>query len=175
MSTSTNARVSTSPSTSTRASMSTDLRLVRPPTRLGRAARNLPFTASITTATARRVLQQIVHDRGSVALILAIPCMLMVLLKLMFDGSGDAFERIGPQVFGIFPLIVMYLVASVSTLRERTSGTAERLLTMPVQRLDIVLGTVSRSASWPCSRPSCRRCCPWVRWGWRSRARRTCS
>ncbi|MGW7050661.1 ABC transporter permease [Streptomyces sp. NPDC054887] len=102
--------------------------------------RQLPFTPSITVATAHRVLQQFSRDRGSTALVLAIPCMLMVLLKLMFDHSGGSFDRVGPQVFGIFPVIVMYLVGSVSTLRERTSGTAERLLTLPVQRLDIVLG-----------------------------------
>ncbi|MFE1034450.1 ABC transporter permease [Streptomyces sp. NPDC058807] len=100
----------------------------------------LPFSPGITTATAVRVLQQISRDRGSTALLLGIPCMLMVLLKLMFHDSEETFERVGPQVFGIFPVIVMYLVASVSTLRERTSGTAERLLTMPVRRLDIVLG-----------------------------------
>ncbi|MET9373205.1 ABC transporter permease [Streptomyces sp. NPDC003035] len=102
--------------------------------------RTLPFTPSITAATAQRVLQQISRDRGSTALMLVIPCMLMVLLKLMFHDAEESFERIGPQVFGIFPVIVMYLVASVSTLRERTSGTAERLLTLPVQRLDIVFG-----------------------------------
>ncbi|WP_320779906.1 ABC transporter permease [Streptomyces sp. CRN 30] len=103
-------------------------------------ARPLPFTPSITAATAHRVLQQFSRDRGSAALILVIPCMLMVLLKFMFDHSAGSFQRIGPQVFGIFPLIVMYLVGSVATLRERTSGTAERLLTLPVRPLDIVLG-----------------------------------
>jgi ABC-2 type transport system permease protein len=101
---------------------------------------SLPFTPSITVATAHRVLQQFSRDRGSAALVLAIPCMLMLLLKLMFDRSEGSFERIGPQVFGIFPVIVMYLVGSVATLRERTSGTAERLLTLPVRQLDIVLG-----------------------------------
>ncbi|MGW7065435.1 ABC transporter permease [Streptomyces sp. NPDC054855] len=105
-----------------------------------RLADRLPFSPTITGATAVRVLQQISRDKGSTALLLGIPCMLMVLLKLMFHDSEDSFERVGPQVFGIFPVIVMYLVASVSTLRERTTGTAERLLTMPVRRLDIVLG-----------------------------------
>ncbi|MET9680150.1 ABC transporter permease [Streptomyces coeruleorubidus] len=105
-----------------------------------RVAERLPFSPTITGATAVRVLQQISRDKGSTALLLAILCMLMVLLKLMFHDSEATFERVGPQVFGIFPVIVMYLVASVSTLRERTTGTAERLLTMPVQRLDIVLG-----------------------------------
>ncbi|MGW0537009.1 ABC transporter permease [Streptomyces sp. NPDC003032] len=103
-------------------------------------AERLPFSPTITGATAVRVLQQVSRDRGSTALVLGIPCMLMVLLKLMFHTSEPTFERVGPQVFGIFPVIVMYLVASVSTLRERTTGTAERLLTMPVRRLDIVLG-----------------------------------
>jgi ABC-2 type transport system permease protein len=103
-------------------------------------ADRLPFSPTITGATAVRVLHQISRDRGSTALLLGIPCMLMVLLKLMFHGSEATFQRVGPQVFGIFPVIVMYLVASMSTLRERTTGTAERLLTMPVRRLDIVLG-----------------------------------
>ncbi|MEU7133739.1 ABC transporter permease [Streptomyces sp. NPDC046261] len=86
------------------------------------------------------MLQQLSRDRGSVALMLVIPCMLMVLLKLMFHDADETFERVGTRVFGVFPVVVMYLVASVSTLRERTSGTAERLLTLPVQRLDIILG-----------------------------------
>ncbi|MDI3405572.1 ABC transporter permease [Streptomyces cavernicola] len=107
---------------------------------LGRLVERLPFSPTITAATAVRVLHQISRDKGSTALLLGIPCMLMVLLKLMFHDSESSFERIGPQVFGIFPVIVMYLVASMSTLRERTTGTAERLLTMPVRRLDIVLG-----------------------------------
>ncbi|GGL62778.1 transport permease protein [Streptomyces fumigatiscleroticus] len=107
---------------------------------LARMRDRLPFSPTITRATAVRVLQQISRDRGSTALLLGIPCMLMVLLKLMFHDAEPVFERVGPQVFGIFPVIVMYLVASVSTLRERTTGTAERLLTMPVRRLDVVLG-----------------------------------
>ncbi|MEU8956013.1 ABC transporter permease [Streptomyces sp. NPDC048518] len=105
-----------------------------------RLAERLPFSPTITGATTVRVLQQVSRDKGSTALLLGIPCMLMVLLKLMFHDSEATLQRVGPQVFGVFPVIVMYLVASVSTLRERTTGTAERLLTMPVRRLDIVLG-----------------------------------
>ena len=40
----------------------------------------------------------------------------------------------------MFPFIVMFLVTSVTTLRERGSGTLERLLTMPMGRLDFLLG-----------------------------------
>ena len=34
----------------------------------------------------------------------------------------------------------MFLVTSVATLRERTSGTLERLLTMPIAKLDLLVG-----------------------------------
>ncbi len=40
----------------------------------------------------------------------------------------------------MFPFIVMFLVTSVTTLRERSSGTLERLLTMPMGKLDFLLG-----------------------------------
>jgi ABC-2 type transport system permease protein len=37
-------------------------------------------------------------------------------------------------------MIVMFLVTSVATLRERTSGTLERLLTMPLAKADLLFG-----------------------------------
>ena len=40
----------------------------------------------------------------------------------------------------MFPFIVMFLVTSVTTLRERSSGTLERLLSMPMAKLDLLLG-----------------------------------
>jgi ABC-2 type transport system permease protein len=61
----------------------------------------------------------------------------------MFDGQGqpgDMFDRFGPGLLAMFPFIVMFLVTSVTTLRERSSGTLERLLTMPMGRLDFLLG-----------------------------------
>lgn len=81
-----------------------------------RVAERLPFSPTTTGATAVRVLLQICRDKGRTALLPAITCMLMVLLKLMFHDSEATFERVGFQVFGICPVIVMYLVASVSTL-----------------------------------------------------------
>jgi ABC-2 type transport system permease protein len=47
---------------------------------------------------------------------------------------------IGAPLLGIFPFIVMFLITSVTTLRERSSGTLERLLAMPIGKLDILLG-----------------------------------
>jgi len=40
----------------------------------------------------------------------------------------------------VFPFVVMFLVTSVTTLRERRSGTLERLLAMPLGKLDLVGG-----------------------------------
>ncbi|GAA4851985.1 ABC transporter permease [Kitasatospora terrestris] len=93
-----------------------------------------------TLATARRVLAQLRHDPRTIALLLVVPCLLLVLLKYMFDAQPGTFDRIGPALLGVFPLMVMFLVTSVAMLRERTTGTLERLLTMPLGKLDLLLG-----------------------------------
>ena len=41
---------------------------------------------------------------------------------------------------GLFPLVSMFLVTSITMLRERTSGTLERLLALPLAKLDLLLG-----------------------------------
>lgn len=97
------------------------------------------MTASITLATARRVLDQLRHDRRTVALLLVFPAVLMALLRYVFDQEA-AFDRIAPALLGIFPFVVMFLVTSVATLRERSSGTLERLMTMPMGRGDFLFG-----------------------------------
>lgn len=93
-----------------------------------------------TLATAQRVLTQLRHDPRTIALLIVVPCLLLVLLKYMFDGQPAVFDRVGAPLLGMFPLIVMFLVTSVATLRERSSGTLERLLTMPLAKLDLLLG-----------------------------------
>ena len=93
-----------------------------------------------TLATSRRVLAQLRHDPRTLALLLVVPCVLIVLLKYVFDGEPQVFDRIGAPLLGIFPMIVMFLVTSVATLRERTSGTLERLLTMPLAKADLLFG-----------------------------------
>jgi ABC-2 type transport system permease protein len=92
-----------------------------------------------TLATARRVLSQLRHDRRTLALLIVVPCVLMALLAWVFEGT-QTFDHIGAPLLGIFPFVVMFLVTSVATLRERTSGTLERLLTMPIGKLDFLLG-----------------------------------
>jgi ABC-2 type transport system permease protein len=95
---------------------------------------------SITLAVARRVLLQLRRDHRSVALLLLVPCVLLVLLWWMFDGDSATFNTLGPPLLAMFPFIVMFLVTSVTTLRERSSGTLERLLSMPMAKLDLLLG-----------------------------------
>lgn len=97
------------------------------------------MNAQLTFATAARVLGQIRHDRRTVALLLVVPCLLMGIIAWMFDGT-PVIDQMGPLLLGIFPMFVMFLVTSVATLRERQSGTLERLMTTPIRRGDFVLG-----------------------------------
>ncbi|MGW1194610.1 ABC transporter permease [Streptomyces sp. NPDC002536] len=98
------------------------------------------MNATRTVATARRVLAQLRHDPRTIAMLLVVPCVLLALLRYMFDQQPQLFDRVGAALLGIFPLLVMFLVTSVAMLRERTTGTLERLLTMPLGRLDLLLG-----------------------------------
>ncbi len=92
-----------------------------------------------TFATSGRVLRQIRHDPRTIALLLVVPCVLMGLLAWIYDGT-PTFNKIGAPLLGVFPFVVMFLVTSVATLRERTTGTLERLLTMPLGKGDLIGG-----------------------------------
>jgi ABC-2 type transport system permease protein len=97
------------------------------------------MSPAVTLATARRVLAQLRHDHRTLAMLIVVPCVLLGLLAWIFDGTRT-FDSIGAPLLGIFPFVVMFLVTSVATLRERTSGTLERLLTMPIAKLDLLVG-----------------------------------
>ncbi|WP_329021876.1 ABC transporter permease [Streptomyces sp. NBC_00690] len=98
------------------------------------------MSISRTLATAARVLRQLRHDRRSIALMVLVPCVMLFLLRYVFDASPRTFDSIGAALLGIFPLITMFLVTSIATLRERTSGTLERLLAMPLGKGDLITG-----------------------------------
>ncbi len=93
-----------------------------------------------TMATARRILRQLSHDHRSVALIFLVPVILMSLLFWLYIDLEAVFDRIAPALLGIFPFTIMFLITSITTLRERTNGTLERVLVTPVAKLDIILG-----------------------------------
>jgi ABC-2 type transport system permease protein len=98
------------------------------------------MSAANTLATAKRVLLQIRHDPRTIALLLAVPSLLLVLLYFVFEGQPHTFQTIGAPLCGLFPFIIMFLITSIAMLRERTTGTLERLMTMPLGRADILFG-----------------------------------
>jgi ABC-2 type transport system permease protein len=59
-------------------------------------------------------------------------------------GSADmkTIDRFGPIMIGVFVFFFVFLIAGVSFLRERTTGTLERLLSTPLKRWEIVIGYV---------------------------------
>ena len=92
-----------------------------------------------TVVTAGRVLAQLRADRRTIALMLVVPCVLIGLLAWIFQDT-PVFDALGAPLLGVFPFVVMFIVTSVATLRERTSGTLERLLTTPMGKGDFMLG-----------------------------------
>src|SRR2546429_93892 len=91
-------------------------------------------------ATSRRVLRQLRHDPRTIAMMLIVPIVLLTLLYWAFHATPAIFTHVGPALLGIFPMVVMFLVTSIATLRERTSGTLERLMSMPLQKAELILG-----------------------------------
>ena len=94
----------------------------------------------VTLATGRRVLTQLRRDRRTIALLLAVPSVLLILMRYVFDQDPQVFQRVGAPMVGIFPMVSMFLVTSIAMLRERTTGTLERLMTMPLAKLDLLAG-----------------------------------
>ena len=103
--------------------------------------RECGMSPRITLAVAGRVLTQLRRDHRTLAMLLVLPCLLITLLWWMFsDSPVPFFDRLGPGLLAMFPFIIMFLVTSVTTLRERSSGTLERLLAMPMGKLDFLGG-----------------------------------
>ncbi|MEO3923402.1 ABC transporter permease [Micromonosporaceae bacterium B7E4] len=100
----------------------------------------------ILAVTTGRILRQLRHDRRTVAMLLVVPVVLLTLLYHMFGdqpappGQPAVFDRVALVMLGVFPFVIMFLVTSIAMLRERTSGTLERLLTTPLGKLDLLFG-----------------------------------
>ena len=98
------------------------------------------MTAKRTAATAGRVLAQLRADPRTVAMLLVVPVLLMILLRYAFDSDVVIFDHIAPILIAVFPFVLMFLVTSVAMLRERSTGTLEQLLSMPIAKLDLLVG-----------------------------------
>jgi ABC-2 type transport system permease protein len=97
-------------------------------------------TARVTLATTRRVAAQLRRDRRTLALVFVVPPALLALFDYVYDEQPGSFERIGTPLVGLFPLILMFLITSIAMLRERTTGTLERLMSLPLAKLDLLVG-----------------------------------
>lgn len=93
-----------------------------------------------TLATTKRVFSQLKHDKRTLGLVFVVPPILLIILKYVFQSDAETFGAIAPMLLGIFPMIVMFLITSIVTLRERRSGTLDRLMSMPIAKLDFILG-----------------------------------
>ncbi len=98
------------------------------------------MSVRVTLAVARRVLGQLRHDPRTLALALVVPCMLELILQQLFGRDSPIFQQVGTPLLGLFPFVTMFLVTSITMLRERTSGTLERLMTMPLHKVDLLAG-----------------------------------
>jgi ABC transporter DrrB family efflux protein len=94
----------------------------------------------IALAVTIRVLRQLRRDPRTIALVFFVPPLLLTLLKYAFDQDPAAFQQVGGPMVGLFPFITMFLVTSITMLRERTTGTLERLMSMPLAKLDLLVG-----------------------------------
>jgi ABC-2 type transport system permease protein len=98
------------------------------------------YHAHAITATTQRILRQLSHDPRTIALIFVVPCLLLALLRWLYEDNLTVFEHVAPALLGIFPFVIMFIITSITTLRERTGGTMERLMTMRIGKLDLILG-----------------------------------
>jgi ABC-2 type transport system permease protein len=93
----------------------------------------------ILAATTARILRQLRHDPRTVGLLIVVPIVLMGLVYAMFDGSPKV-SQILLIMLGIFPFVIMFLITSIAMLRERMSGTLERLMTTRTGKGDLLFG-----------------------------------
>jgi ABC-2 type transport system permease protein len=97
------------------------------------------MNATLTAATARRILTQLRHDHRTVALMVLVPSVLLILLRYVFNNAQQ-FSAAAPALLAVFPFAIMFIVTSITTLRERTTETLERLMTLPIAKLDLLFG-----------------------------------
>jgi ABC-2 type transport system permease protein len=97
-------------------------------------------SSAATLATSARVLEQLRRDMRTLAMLFLVAPALLTLFYYIFHNQPHTFDRIGAPMIGLFPLIMMFLITSIAMLRERTTGTLERLMSLPLAKLDLLLG-----------------------------------
>lgn len=88
---------------------------------------------------AGRIINQIIRDRRTVALIVLAPLLIISLIGLSIPDKA-VLDFIAPALLSTLAFFFGFLLTGISFLRERSQGTMERLMASPVSRLDIVTG-----------------------------------
>jgi len=94
----------------------------------------------VSSAVGLRVLTQLRRDPRTIVLMLGVSPFLLTLLRGAFVQDPVAFQKVGGPLVGLFPFTTMFVVTSITMLRERTTGTLERLMTLPLAKLDLLFG-----------------------------------
>jgi len=102
------------------------------------------MSLSNTLSIALRVVRQLVRDRRTIVLILAIPLVIMTLLHYSFPGESNVLDNAYPPLLAtmglLFSFMLTGMLTGISFLRERSQGTMERMMASPVSRVDMVVG-----------------------------------
>ena len=94
----------------------------------------------MTLAIAARVARQLRHDPRTLALVTFVPSILAWLVHQIFDGEEPISSQVEMTLLAMFPLLLMFLLTAVATVRERSSGTLERLMAAPIHKIDVIGG-----------------------------------
>jgi len=98
------------------------------------------MTLTRTFGITKRIIKQILRDHRSVAMIFAVPLVVMSLVGVSFNNNQDLLNFVGPALICTFVLFFTFILTGISFLRERSEGTLDRLITTPVSRIDIIFG-----------------------------------
>lgn len=91
-------------------------------------------------ATTARLLRQLRHDPRTLVILTVIPLVILTLLHYLFDERQPLVSRVESQMLVVFSMMIMFLLTAIAMVRERISGTLERLLTTPISKPAILLG-----------------------------------
>jgi ABC-2 type transport system permease protein len=94
---------------------------------------------SSTIAIAQRIINQLIHDRRTVVLLIIVPLIIASLVGVSVPDKS-ILDYTAPAIMAVLILFFGFLLTGISFLRERSQGTLERLMAAPVTRLDIVGG-----------------------------------
>jgi ABC-2 type transport system permease protein len=115
--------------------------------RAGRADAMVEFADNVATVTVEgsdptRTAAIVGQVEGAlIHLILDVPLTQFVKVAYLYGGPDyTLLDYLAPVLIAVFAFFFIFLLSAVSFLRERTSGTLERLLATPLTRGELVLG-----------------------------------